>query len=60
MSKRGMAGGPKRGKPDKPHPAFPVHEHIGRQLKNTYDEIATQPVPDEMRKLLDELERKRS
>lgn len=38
--------------------AFPMHEHIGRQLKIMFDEVVTQPVPDKLRLLLEELERK--
>lgn len=38
--------------------AFPVHEHVGRQLKALFDEVTTQPIPDKLVKLLEELERK--
>lgn len=39
---------------------FPIHEHIGRQLRGIFDEVVTQPVPEKFRQLLDELERKRT
>jgi hypothetical protein len=31
---------------------------IGRQLKALFDDVAAEPVPDRLRELLDELERK--
>jgi hypothetical protein len=37
---------------------FPMHEHIGRQLKLLYDEIASEPIPEKLRELLDKLDRK--
>jgi hypothetical protein len=37
-----------------------MHEHIGRQLKAMFDEVVTQPVPDKLRQLLEDLERKQS
>lgn len=40
--------------------AFPIHEHIGRQLRSMFEDVVAQPVPERLRKLLDELERKRS
>lgn len=43
-----------RGKP------FPVHEHVGRRLKEMFDEVTTQPIPDKFMKLLGELERRQS
>ena len=67
MSKRGTpkpptAGQAERGSRDRAgaQAVFPVHEHIGRQLKAMFDEVVTQPVPDKLRKLLEELERKQS
>lgn len=39
-------------------PAFPVHEHIGRQLRGMFEDVVAQPVPERLRRLLDELERK--
>lgn len=68
MTKRGE---PEKPVSDKPVPdgasreaapakAFPIHEHIGRQLRNMFEDVVAQPVPDKLRKLLDELERKRS
>jgi Anti-sigma factor NepR len=35
---------------------FPVHEHVGRRLKEMFDEVTTQPIPDKFVKLLQELE----
>jgi len=62
MTKRGK---PKPPKTDKPagsrkaaEPVFPLHEHIGSQLKAMFEEVVTQPVPDKLRKLLEDLERK--
>ena len=40
--------------------AFPIHEHVGRQLKALFDEVTTQPIPDKLVKLLEELEQKHS
>jgi Anti-sigma factor NepR len=40
--------------------AFPMHEHIGRGLRNMFDEVVNQPVPDKLRELLEELERKQT
>jgi hypothetical protein len=69
MGKRGAQG------PPKPPPAadkhaqprgteegqpFPVHEHVGRQLKALFDEVTTQPIPEKLVKLLEELERRQS
>lgn len=39
---------------------FPIHEHIGRQLRNMFEDVVAQPVPERLRQLLDELDRKRS
>jgi hypothetical protein len=39
-------------------PSFPLHEHIGRQLKALFDDVAEQPVPDKFQKLIEELEQK--
>ena len=39
-------------------PASPIHEYIGRKLKGMFDEVVSEPVPDKLRALLDELERK--
>jgi hypothetical protein len=38
--------------------AFPIHEHIGEQLKNMFEEVVTQPIPEKLLKLLEELEGK--
>lgn len=34
-----------------------VRNHLGRKLKQSYDELVRQPVPDKFRRLLEELER---
>jgi hypothetical protein len=34
-----------------------IQNHLGRELKATYDDLVQQPVPDKFRQLLDELER---
>jgi len=39
---------------------FPIHEHIGRTLKALFDEVTAQPVPEKLRELLRELERKKA
>jgi hypothetical protein len=39
---------------------FVLHEHIGSQLKAMFDEVVEEPVPDKLRALMDELERKQS
>jgi hypothetical protein len=62
---------PQKDKPEQVPPAqdepksgegnpFPVHEHIGRQLKALFDEVTTQPIPDKFRDLLDKLDDKES
>lgn len=38
-------------------PAVEVPQHIGRKLKEMYDYIAEQPVPDRFKDLLDQLEK---
>ncbi len=38
---------------------FPIHEHIGRTLKALFDEVTAQPVPEKLRELLRELDRKK-
>ncbi len=40
--------------------AFAMHEHIGRQLKAMFDEVAAQPIPPKLAELLEELERKQA
>jgi hypothetical protein len=45
---------------DEPQNKFPLHEHIGRQLKATFDEVVSQPVPEKFRELLEQLERKQA
>jgi hypothetical protein len=51
---------PERPGKDEPDTPFPVHAHIGRQLRAIFDEVVTQPVPDRFRELLEQLERKQS
>jgi hypothetical protein len=50
-------GGGKR-QPGKKAPEFAIHEHIGGQLKAMFDAVVEEPVPDKLRELLEELERK--
>jgi hypothetical protein len=67
MGKRGEQGPPEEptdkdaashsGRVRKP---FPVHEHVGRRLKEMFDEVTTQPIPDKFVKLLEELEHRQS
>ena len=35
-----------------------LQAHIGRQLRSLYDEVLKEPVPDHLRELLAELEKK--
>jgi hypothetical protein len=35
-----------------------LQAHIGRQLRSVYDEVLKEPVPDHLRELLAELEKK--
>ena len=68
MSKEGVPKRPsERRKPSDPAEAaeegasgadFVMHEHIGRQLKLMFDEVASEPVPDKLRELLEKLKRK--
>jgi hypothetical protein len=37
-----------------------IQQHIGRGLRAIFEEVVAQPVPDKLRKLLDELARKQS
>jgi hypothetical protein len=69
MNKRGDPDQPASGEPAPeggasreaaPAKTFPIHEHIGRQLRNMFEDVVAQPVPDKLRKLLDELDEKRS
>lgn len=41
-------------------PPFPVHEHVGRRLREMFDEVTTQPIPDKFLKLLEDLEHAQS
>ena len=64
MTKRGTPKPPRTDRQARsqraPDPVFPMHEHIGRQLEAMFDEVVAQPVPEKLRKLLEELERKQS
>lgn len=67
MTKRGDGEPPGHDKPsgnaanERPQAeAFPIHEHIGRQLRSMFEDVVAQPVPERLKKLLDELERKPS
>lgn len=37
-----------------------VHEHIGRALRDMFEEVLVQPIPDKFVSLLKELEKKQS
>ena len=39
---------------------FEIRERIGRQLRSMFDEVVEQPMPDKLRRLLEELARKSS
>jgi hypothetical protein len=41
-------------------PPFPVHEHVGRRLREMFDEVTTQPIPDKFLKLLEDLDHAQS
>ena len=62
MAKRGTPKPPKTDEPAVPGQApdavFPMHEHIGDKLKAMFEEVVAQPVPDRLRRLLEDLERK--
>ncbi len=49
------------GEPSRPsYPGEPSREDwIGRQLRRVYDEAATEPLPDDLRALLDQLDQPR-
>jgi Anti-sigma factor NepR len=36
----------------------PIQRHLGQKLKDSYEDLVNQPVPDRFRQLLDELESK--
>ena len=38
--------------------ALAIQEHIGRELRAMFEDVVAQPVPEKLRRLLDELERK--
>ncbi len=60
MSKRKDQQPSTAGQPGKPPKGeeFVLHEHIGSRLKAMFDEVVEEPVPDKLRALLEELERK--
>ena len=62
MTKRGKPKSPNTDKPPgsrkDAETVYPYHEHIGSQLNAMFEEVVTQPVPDKLRKLLEDLERK--
>ena len=64
MAKRGTPKPPKTDRsavsPPALDPEFPMHAHVGRQLKAMFDEVVTQPLPERLQNLLDDLERQRS
>jgi len=37
-----------------------MHAYIGRQLKAMFDEVAEEPLPEKLRKMLEQLEHKQS
>jgi hypothetical protein len=41
-------------------PGAAVHEHIGRALRDMFEEVLVQPIPDKFVSLLKELEKKQS
>ena len=51
---------PSRGVGGEGRPPFPVHEHVGRRLREMFDEVTTQPIPDKFVKLLEELQQTQS
>ena len=63
--KRNRPGAPRANRPasvpkDAAKKAFPLHEHIGRQLKAMFDDVAREPVPQKLLELLEKLERKQT
>jgi hypothetical protein len=64
MGKRGKSGKSESGNstaPDKEPQQdvpFEIRDPIGRQLRSMFDEIVEQPMPDKLRRLLEELARK--
>lgn len=61
MSKRKETKPPTAEPSSKPakRDGFVMHEHIGSRLRAMFDEVVEEPVPDKLRHLLEELERKR-
>jgi hypothetical protein len=69
MGKRGEQRPPGQqaaGKDPPPHgngggrKPFPVHEHVGRRLKEMFEEVTTQPIPDKFVKLLEDLQQRQA
>lgn len=58
MDKDKGAKGPGSGQRGKtPSDDFALHKHIGGKLKAMFDEVVEEPVPERLRKLLEELDR---
>jgi hypothetical protein len=51
---------PKKPKVPKDRKAAEISEHIGKELRAMFQDVVAEPVPEKFRKLLEELERKRS
>ena len=70
QDERKASNGPANGSPNGNDPAASTREsrdagpsigdHIGRELRAMFDEVVAEPVPDRLRKLLDDLARKPS
>jgi len=43
-----------------PDAAGAIQEHIGRQLRAMFEDVVAQPVPEKLRRLLEELARKQA
>jgi hypothetical protein len=48
-----------RGQPREPAARAEIQTYIGRQLRAVYDEIVNEPIPDNLVRLLEDLERKK-
>lgn len=48
------------GREPAPDAAAAIQEHIGRQLRAMFEDVVAQPVPEKLRRLLEELARKQS
>ncbi|HWB44057.1 MAG TPA: NepR family anti-sigma factor [Hyphomicrobiaceae bacterium] len=56
----GAKARPDRKRRSQPRAAAAVHEHIGRALRNMFEEVVAQPIPNKFVLLLKELEKKQS